>query len=150
MLPEPTLQPDPDQDVLAALNRVFDGLDPVPELVGETTRAAISVRDLDAELIPLVESIATTAVRGHDDDWLSFAVDDVEIDLGSRRERHGWHLVGQVTGAVTELVVHTMAGSEPVELDAHGRFRAAVSARTLSLRLTTPDGRRLRTQWVSL
>jgi hypothetical protein len=51
---------------------------------------------------------------------------------------------------VQEMTVQTMSGSEPVDVDAHGRFRTAVSARTLSLRLTTADGRRLRTQWVSL
>ncbi|WP_157371547.1 hypothetical protein [Angustibacter sp. Root456] len=138
---------DPVLDALAALH---DQLDPVPEVVSQSARAVFELRDLDAELVPLVESMATTPVRGGEDSWLSFALDGLEIDLGSRRERHGWQLVGQVTGPVRELAVHTLAGTEPVALDAHGRFRAAVSARTLSLRLTTPDGRRLRTQWVSL
>ncbi len=139
--------PDPVLDALAALN---DQLDPVPELVTQSARAVFELRDLDAELVPLVESVGTTLVRGDEDSWLSFAVEGLEIDLGSRRERHGWQLVGQVTGPVRELAVHTLAGTEPVDLDDHGRFRTAVSARTLSLRLTTPDGRRLRTQWVTL
>ncbi|MGN6613011.1 MAG: hypothetical protein ACTHLJ_14660 [Angustibacter sp.] len=138
---------DPVLDALAALH---DQLDPVPDLVAQSARAVFELRDLDAELMPLIESVGTTLVRGDDDGWLSFAVEGLEIDLGSRRERHGWQLVGQVTGPVRELAVHTLAGTEPVDLDAHGRFRAAVSARTLSLRLTTADGRRLRTQWVSL
>jgi hypothetical protein len=154
MAPDPTppavSQPEPDEAVLVALAGVFEQLDPVPEVVSEAARAAFALRDLDAELVPLVESAATTLVRGDEDSWLSFAVDGLEIDLGSRRERHGWQLVGQVTGAVRELAVHTMAGSQAVEVDAHGRFRTAVSARTLSLRLTTPDGRRLRTEWVTL
>ena len=140
----------PDDPVLEAVGSVFDQLDPVPETVSEAARAAFAVRDLDAELIPLVEAEATTPVRGDEDAWLSFAVEGVEIDLGSRRQRHGWQLVGQVTGAVRDLAVQTLAGVEAVDVDAHGRFRAAVSARTLSLRLTTPDGRRLRTEWVSL
>jgi hypothetical protein len=142
--------PDPDDALLAHLSAVHDQVDPVPELVSEAARAVFGLRDLDSELIPLVESMATTAVRGDEDEWLSFALEGLEIDLGSRRERHSWHLVGQVTGDVQEMSVHTLAGDEPVEVDAHGRFRTAVSARTLSLRVTTPDGRRLRTQWVSL
>lgn len=141
---------DPDDQVLAALSRVFDQLDPVPTDVTEAAQAVLALRDLDAELVPLVESLATTAVRGDDDAWLSFALEGLEIDLGSRRERHSWQLVGQVTGSVTEMSVRTMAGVEPVEVDAFGRFRAAVSAPTLSLRLTTADGRRLRTEWVTL
>lgn len=140
-----------DEPVLTAVSRVFDGLDPVPQPVTEAAQAVLALRDLDAELLPLVESVATTAVRGEEEDaWLSFAVEGLEIDLGSRRERHGWRLVGQVTGEVSEMSVQTLAGSEPVDVDAHGRFRTEVSARTLSLRLTTADGRRLRTQWVSL
>ncbi len=150
MAPDSTTRPDPDEHVIVALAGVYDQLDPVPDVVSEAARAAFGLRDLDAELVPLVESVGTTLVRGDDDTWLSFAVDGLEIDLGSRRERHGWQLVGQITGAVRELAVHTMAGSETVDVDAHGRFRAAVSARTLSLRMTTPDGRRLRTEWVSL
>jgi len=142
--------PDPDDELLAHLAAVHDQLDPVPELVSEAARAVFGLRDLDSELIPLVESMATTAVRGDEDEWLSFALEGLEIDLGSRRDRHSWHLVGQVTGEVQEMSVHTLAGDEPVDVDAHGRFRTAVSARTLSLRVTTPDGRRLRTQWVSL
>lgn len=145
------LQPhDPDDALLEHLGSLFDQLDPVPGLVSEAARAAFGVRDLDAELVPLVEQLTTTAVRGDADSWLSFSLDGLEIDLGSRRERHGWQIVGQVTGAVRDLSVHTLAGFEVVPVDDHGRFAAAVPARTMSLRLTTPDGRRLRTQWVSL
>lgn len=141
---------DSDEQVLESVARVFDQLDPVPTDVSEAARAIFALRDLDAELMPLVESLATTAVRGDDDAWLSFALEGLEIDLGSRRERHSWQLVGQVTGAVTEMSVRTMAGVESVEVDAFGRFRAAVSAPTLSLRVTTADGRQLRTEWVTL
>lgn len=141
---------DGDEPVLAALASVYDQLDPVPPLVSEAARAAFELRDLDAEVMPLVESTAMTLVRGDDDSWLSFAVEDLEIDLGARRELQGWQLVGQVTGAVRELTVHTLVGTQTVDVDAHGRFATAVSARTLSLRLTTPDGRRLRTEWVTL
>ncbi len=142
---------DLDEILLNQVAAVYDQLDPVPELVREAARGAFELRDLDAELVPLVESLATTAVRGGDEDQLvSFALDGLEIDLGSHRGRHGWQLVGQVTGDVTSMTVQTMAGSESVDVDGYGRFRAAVSARTLCLRLETPDGRQLRTQWVTL
>jgi hypothetical protein len=142
---------DPDEILLHQVAAVYDQLDPIPELVREAARAAFELRDLDAELVPLMESLATTAVRGGDEDQLvSFALDGLEIDLGSHRGRHGWQLVGQVTGDVTSMTVQTMAGSESVDVDGYGRFRAAVSARTLCLRLETPDGRQLRTQWVTL
>ena len=144
------MPPDPDELLLAHLGSVYDQLDPVPDVVSESARAAFILRDLDAELIPMVESMATTLVRGDADTWMSFALEGLEIDLGSRRDRHGWQLVGQVTGDVAEMAVHTLAGFEPVAVDSFGRFRTEVSARTLSLRLTTPDGRKLRTEWVSL
>jgi hypothetical protein len=142
--------PDPDAELLAIVSSVYNSLDPVPELVSQAARAAFELRDLDAQLLPLVESVATTAVRGEQDQWVSFALDGLEIDLGSHRDSHGWRLTGQVTGRVSAMTVQTMAGSQDVEVDDYGRFRAAVNARTLCLRLQTPDGRRMRTQWVTL
>jgi hypothetical protein len=78
---------DPDELVLEQVRSVFEALDPVPHDVSQAARAVFWLRDLDAELIPLVESMGTTAVRGTDDQWVSFALDDLEIDLGSRRRR---------------------------------------------------------------
>ncbi|MGL5858633.1 MAG: hypothetical protein ACRC35_09580 [Angustibacter sp.] len=149
------MDPTPAEEALLdRVGVVFDTLDPVPGWIDEAARVAFTMRDLDAALIPLVDSVATTAVREHLDDgdsqWISFALDDLEIDVGSQRGRDGWRLVGQVTGPIEVLTVQTMSTSRQVAVDEFGRFRADVDAGTMCLRARTADGRTLRTQWVLL
>ncbi|GAB3694363.1 hypothetical protein [Angustibacter aerolatus] len=155
----PLEQPERPEDalLLAALGDLHDQLDPVPEHVRLAARAAIELRDLDAELLPLLEAEAGALVRGEPaapgsrtDHWFSFALDDVEVELGARRGRTGWDLVGQVSAPVRALSVQTMTETDQVPVDELGRFSATVSAPTLRLRLVTPSGRALRTEWVTL
>lgn len=141
--------------VLLAVAEVFDQVDPPPAHVEEAARAAFSTRTLDEELLPLLQGQTLTPVRAEPatDDaqrWFSFADSQLEVEVGARRERHGWALIGQVTGPVESIWVQTLTELEPVEVDELGRFDATVSAGPVRLKLQVMCGRRVRTDWVSL
>lgn len=141
--------------VLLAVADVFDQVDPPPAHVGEAARMAFSTRTLDEELLPLLQSQQLTAVRAQPmlDDaqrWFSFADEQIEVEVGARRERHGWVLVGQATGPVESLWVQTLTELEPVQVDELGRFDVIVSAGPVRLKLLEAGGRRVRTDWVTL
>jgi hypothetical protein len=141
--------------VLLAVGEVFDQVDPPPPHVEEAARAAFSTRTIDEELLPLLQGQALTPVRAQpvtDDSqrWFSFADDQLEVEVGARRERHGWTLVGQVVGPVESIWVQTLTELEPVTVDELGRFDATVSAGPVRLKLLSTRGRRVRTDWVTL
>jgi hypothetical protein len=141
--------------VLLAVADVFDQVDPPPAHVEEAARAAFSTRTIDEELLPLLQGQPLTATRAAPvlDDaqrWFSFADDQLELEVGARRERHGWALVGQVAGRVESIWVQTLTELEPVEVDELGRFDATVSAGPVRLKLLSASGRRVRTDWVTL
>ncbi len=141
-----------DEALLRRLGAVFDQVDPPPPISFEMARAAFVVRDLDAELIPLVEQ-SELAVRGAPHHSFSFAVDGVEVEMAASHDRFGWALVGQlvVTGdhQLPSVTVHTLTSKDTVLLDELGRFRTTVAAGPVMLRLHTAD-RALRTDWVTL
>ncbi len=153
-----------DEALLRRLGDVFDQVDPPPALTVQAARAALELRDLDAELLPLVEQSQLTAVRGGSRHAFTFAVEGVEIELAASRDRFGWALVGQlvpagdpaagrggdVAGPVTRsITVQTLTSRDTVPLDELGRFRAVVAAGPVMLRLVAAQ-RALRTDWVSL
>lgn len=141
-----------DETLLRRLGAVLDQVDPPPPITFEMARAAFVVRDLDAELIPLVEQSAL-AVRGAPHRSFSFAVDGVEVEMDASHDRFGWALVGQlvVTGdqQLPSVTVHTLTSQDTVQLDELGRFRTTVAAGPVMLRLHAAD-RALRTDWVTL
>jgi hypothetical protein len=141
--------------VLLAVGEVFDQVDPPPLHVEEAARAAFSTRTIDEELLPLLQGQQLTPVRAQpmlDDSqrWFSFADDQLEVEVGARRERHGWALIGQVSGPVQSIWVQTLTELEPVDVDDLGRFDATVSAGPVRLKLLSARGRRVRTDWVTL
>lgn len=140
-----------DEALLRQLGAVLDQIDPPPAITFEAARAAFSVGDLDAELIPLIEAAELTMVRGQTHHAFSFALDGVEIELAASRDRFGWALVGQlVSSPLTESVtVQTLTSRDTVPLDELGRFRTIVAAGPIMLRLEGAD-RALRTDWVAL
>lgn len=141
-----------DEALLRRLGAVLDQVDPPPPITFEMARAAFAVRDLDAELIPLVEQ-AQLAVRGAPHHSFTFAVDGVEVEMAASRDRFGWALVGQLVVAdeqqLPSLTVHTLTSHDTVQLDELGRFRTLVAAGPVMLRLHAAD-RALRTDWVTL
>jgi hypothetical protein len=141
--------------VLLAVADVFDQVDPPPEHVAEAARAAFSTRTLDDELLPMQLGRRFSPVRARPatdavERWFSFADSQLEVEMGARREPHGWALVGQVNGQVDEIWVQTLTALEAVPVDDLGRFDATVSAGPLRLKLLAPHGRRVRTDWVTL
>ena len=140
-----------DEALLRRIGDVLDQVDPPPQLTFDAARAAFELRDLDAELIPLIEQAQLTAVRGEPSHAFTFAVEGVEIELAADRARYGWSLVGQLvtTSAADSITVQTLTSRDTVPLDELGRFRAVVSAGPVMLRLRAAD-RALRTDWVSL
>jgi hypothetical protein len=141
--------------VLLAVGEVFDQVDPPPPHVEEAARAAFTTRTIDEELLPLLQGHQLTPVRAQPvlDDaqrWFSFADDQLEVEVGARRERHGWALIGQVTGPVASVWVQTLSELAPVDVDELGRFDATVSAGPVRLKLQSEGGRRVRTDWVTL
>lgn len=140
-----------DEALLRRIGDVLDQVDPPPQLTFDAARAAFELRDLDAELIPLIEQAQLTAVRGESSHAFTFAVGDVEIELAANRARFGWALVGQLvtTSAADSITVQTLTSRDTVPLDELGRFRADVTAGPVMLRLSIAD-RPLRTDWVSL
>ena len=141
-----------DEALLRRLGAVLDQVDPPPPITFEMARAAFTVRDLDAELVPLVEQVEL-AVRGEPQHSFTFAVDGVEVGMAASRDRFGWALVGQlVVGEqqqLPSLTVHTLTSHDTVQLDELGRFRTVVAAGPVMLRLHAAD-RALRTDWVTL
>jgi len=142
-----------DDELLARVGAVLDAVDPAPRTTLEAARAAFAVRDLDGELVPLVEQADLTAVRGDPRHAFTFAVEGVEIELAASRDRFGWALVGQlVTSTAVDLAhitVQTLTSRDTVPLDDLGRFRTVVAAGPVMLRLHADD-RALRTDWVVL
>ena len=141
-----------DEAMLRRLGAVLDQVDPPPPISFEMARAAFAVRDLDAELIPLVEQ-SELAVRGAPHHAFTFAVDGVEVEMAASQDRFGWALVGQlvVTGdqQLPSVTVHTLTSRDTVQLDELGRFCTMVAAGPVMLRLHAAD-RALRTDWVTL
>ena len=141
------------------LRRVATEADPVPDSVVAAARAAFTTRDLDAELAELVadsavdeEPVLTRSVLS-DVRMLSFAAADVTVDVDVEPgPQTGTVLLhGMAVGAVGEIVVVTPGSRVPAAIDAHGRFESlAVMSGPVRLELTTADGRRLATSWVTL
>ena len=153
------MTPYPDSDVAGPaeealaeqLRRIALEADPVPELVLESARAALSLRRLDAELAEMVhdsELDGLLGVRGDADDadggvrMLSFEAPGVSISAQITTSDAGHSLLGQVAGAdVTAVSVQTPTGEIEAELGEGGVFRLAdVPSGSLRLVVTTGAG----------
>jgi hypothetical protein len=131
----------------------------VPEHVLEAGRAAFARRDLDSELAALVADSAVdepgvlTRAIVSDVRMLSFECGsitvelDVESDPGSRLLR----LSGLAVGAVGEVVVVRPESRAAQALTTDGRFTVeGVEPGPMRLELTSADGRRVTTSWVTV
>ena len=141
------------------LRAVTSEADPVPEAVLDAATAAFALRTLDAELAELVAdslvddaAVVTRAVVS-DVRMLSFACGDVsvEVDVETDPSSGSLRLHGFAVGAAVEVVIVRASSRSSVPLAAGGRFDAGlVEPGPLRLELTTPDGHRVTTAWVSI
>jgi hypothetical protein len=141
------------------LRAVTGEADPVPELVLDAGRAAFATRTIDAELAELVadsaygdSGLVTRAVVS-DVRMLSFECGQVtvELDVETDPSTRSLRLHGIAVGALGDVVLVRASGRQLVALDHDGRFDAGtIGAGPLRLELTTPDGRRVTTSWVSV
>jgi hypothetical protein len=150
---------DRDDELERRLRALATEADPPPALVVESAKAAFALLDLDAELAVLVAdsavddpAVLTRAVVS-DVRMLSFECGDITVELDveadplSRRVR----LSGLAVGAVGDVVLVRADARTPTPLDADGRFGSDdLLPGPLRLELTSPDGRRVTTSWVSV
>jgi hypothetical protein len=146
-----------DDELEQRLRSLAGEADAPPAFVLEAARAALSMRDLDAELAELVAdsavddpTVLTRAVTA-DVRMLSFECGDVAVELDvetdplSRLVR----LSGLAVGAVGAMTLVRAEERVTLDLADDGRFVLdSVAPGPLRLEFTTPDGRRVTTSWV--
>jgi len=124
----------PAEEALAEeLRRIAIEADPVPDLVLETARAALSLRRLDAELAEMVHDSdidGFASVRGAADDadgdvrMISFEAPGMVISAQISRSETARSLLGQVAGVEpTAVALQTPREEYQAELATAGMFR---------------------------
>jgi len=141
--------------LLAAIGRVHERVDPVPEFVREAGRAAFAWRDPDAAVAELVAdgALADAGVRAAGGPrLLTFALGDLSVDL--EVHAHGAHR--RVLGMLRPVApgrLHARHGDAEVDvaLDALGRFVLEdLPAGPFRLRWRPADGPPVVTSWITL
>ena len=121
----------------------------------ELARAAFETRDLDAELASLtadsefdaVELVRSVAVEPR---MVSFETDELTVELQLDRRGAAVAVRGLVIGAVTRVELETGSARTEAGLDEQGWFFVeSVPAGALRLRLTTPGGGHVTTEWIT-
>ncbi len=142
---------DPDLKLLQKVDQVFAVLDPVPELVRQRAVAAFELRQPQATIIPLIDSLPTSVVRGQPaDQWISYAGLNLEINLTTKEVTDGWQVSGQVIGLVAKLAAQTLENTDLIEVDDIGRFNFHTQRRTIRFQIQAPDGQEYCTEWSNL
>lgn len=144
-----------EERILAELRRIAASVDPVPSLVVESARAALTLRRLDAELLELVrdsadDRVGVLTVRGETDvRMVSFEFPPVTVEVQITELPEGCDLMAHVSGVElagarvetesTQRELDTDDGTLVVERIPNGLFR---------LHLETTDGHAYATSWV--
>jgi hypothetical protein len=145
-----------DDQLLDALREAATRVDPVPDLVLRNARAALTTRDLDAELAELTldsELAAAGTVRADGDDvrLLSFTAAQVSVELQVEYADGRVSLRGLVTGATGDAVVEVAGERHARPIDGDGWFTAAGLPRGATrVVVTAADGTTVTTGWASL
>ena len=151
--------PADDDELMTALRRVAERVDPPPPVVLAAARAALSTRRLDAELAELVldshadAELAGAGVRAGPDAVrvLSFESAAVTVELQVRAVGSGAAVRGLVDGAAGPITLETRAERREVAVDDEGWFTIdAVPRGPARLVLTKPDGAATATSWTTL
>lgn len=151
---------DPDEPLMGELRDLFGRGDPVPPHVTAAARAAIELRDLDAQIAELlrdsaVEDRELAGVRSTATPTrlLTFSLGEdqyIEVDVmaeGAQRTLTGY----VVPSAEGILTVEHAAVTLEAEIDEHGRFSIDdVPAGPVRLRVAIPGHRAIVTQWLPI
>jgi hypothetical protein len=147
------------------LRRIVSDVDPVPDEVFTAARAAITTRDLDAELAALVadsaavedelrfDPVRTASTEASDARLLSFDGGGIRVELEVSGPADQLTVVGQLIGAADRRCVLEQADGRvrEIELDSLGRFLiSGVSSGPARLRCRSASGDRVSTHWVWL
>lgn len=139
----------PDDELMERLRSLAGSTDPVPDDVILAGRSAIAHRDLDLRLAELVDEELAAGVRGEEEPWFTFEVDDVVIELAVRQRRGQRTLVGQLDGATaSDVVINHAAEQDRCDIDDLGRFSAPISSGPLRVQVTLESGERIATSWL--
>ncbi len=154
----------PDEDLVAELARLFDRDDPVPPLVTEAAKAALTWRRIDAELAELLSDslepeASLAAVRGSAARVraLTFSTGQLTIDVEIRADGPQRTLLGQLSPPATAMI-QIQTADEPAEAaaetDSLGRFRVQLlGAHPLRLRLSVhfrTSSPPIQTSWITV
>ncbi|WIV58126.1 hypothetical protein [Amycolatopsis nalaikhensis] len=145
-----------DEELLDQLRAAAAQADPVPDLVLRQARAALSTRELDAELAELAfdtDLAEAGAVRAAGDEvrLLSFESPRVSVELQVEYTDGRVVLRGLVTGATGDAVIEVSGEHHTRPIDDDGWFTATGLPRGATrVRLTTPDGTVVTTGWAGL
>jgi hypothetical protein len=136
-----------------ALREMLAVVDPVPTSARAAASAALSWRDIDAQLATLTSDSLTElvgpAVRGTPPRLLTFATGTLVIDLEVTAESGEVRLLGQLTpAAAADVTIEWAGGSRSVTTDARGRFAAdGLPIDWLRVGVGGADASRSRTEW---
>lgn len=145
-----------EDEMMAELRRIAGQVDPVPELVIDNGRAALSTRALDAELAELLldSALESAQVRGAGEQvrLLSFQLEDVLLEVQAEYAGDEVSLRGLVDGAGGEVDVEAGGGAggrRTVPIDADGGFATRLPRGAARFRLRSRGGV-VTTSWVLL
>ncbi|MEV4056036.1 hypothetical protein AB0J55_32920 [Amycolatopsis sp. NPDC049688] len=145
-----------DDELMDVLRAAAGRADPVPDLVLRQARAALTTRDLDAELAELAfdsDLAEAGAVRadGEDVRLLSFASARVSVELQVEYGAGRVALRGLITGATGDAVVEVAGERHVRPIGEEGWFTAADLPRGATrVSVTAADGTTVTTGWASL
>jgi hypothetical protein len=148
-----------DEALLQRLRAICEEVDPAPDLVLRSARAAFSLRRLDAELAELVmdsaeEPAGAVAVRAAglaDIRMLSFVAGPLRVELQVTERDGGRHLVAHITGIdLAAAVLETATGQHTLDTEDGVLIAEQVPAGRVRFRLTTVSGAAFVTSWIQV
>ncbi|SDW74548.1 hypothetical protein SAMN05421504_1011400 [Amycolatopsis xylanica] len=143
-----------DDELMADLRRIAAEADPVPRLVSERARAALSTRLVDEELAALLldSSLQPELVRGDDDiRLLSFESGRISVELQVTADRGGRSVAGLLLGAAGEVVADSAGARQSTTTGPDGWFAFTnLPCGPTRLRVLAEDGTTTVTSWTLL